>query len=540
MTPSVRTGGRAVVVCGAGPVGLTAAALLAARGVAVTVLEQRATTSDEPKAISIDDEALRVFQQAGIVDRILPVLVPGIGTRYYGRDGQPLFHARGPRPLRLGYAFKNPFAQPDLERVLAAALAEMPRVDLRFGTRVTGFEHRPDGVTVTAVSADAKEIALEAAYVLGCDGGRSATRLLQGIGMTGRSHDEVWLVADTLDDPHTERFAMHFGDPRRPHVIVPGLDGRCRYEFRLFDGEGTPEQPPAFELIERLVAPYRPITPNQVERAVNYRFNAVVADEWMRGRSFLLGDAAHMMPPFAGQGLNSGIRDAANLVWKIAEVLDGRLDPAILATYQAERIPHAQATVRMSERLGRVVMTTSPRLAERRDAYVARVLDTGDGRAYLEQMRYRPPQRYDEGLIAPTDRPELVGVPIGQPLVFDTDSHTIRRFDDVLGPGWAVLGIGVEHGDWTAVDAVVRTLTAAAVQVAVADRMPRTRRRVVIDVDGHLLDEFAVYTGRFVLLRPDRFVAAAWSPSDSADVVAAVRSWTPSPIRTLEKALSHE
>jgi 3-(3-hydroxy-phenyl)propionate hydroxylase len=527
-----------VVVCGAGPVGLTAAALLGARGVSVAVLEQHATTSDEPKAISIDDEALRGFQQAGIVEQVLPVVLPGTGTRYYDSDGQELFHARGPEPLRLGYAFKNPFAQPDLERVLAGVLWGMANMVLSFDTRVVGFDQRPDHIGVRALTPDG-ETTVEAAYVLGCDGGRSATRLLQGVEMTGRSYDDVWLVVDTLEDPHTERFAMHHGEPGRPHVIVPGRDGRCRYEFRLFAGEGTAQEPPSFALIERLVSRYRPISPAQVERAVNYRFNAVVADEWMIGRSFLLGDAAHMMPPFAGQGLNSGIRDAINLTWKIADVLAGRLDPGVLASYQRERLPHAQATVRMSERLGRWMMTTEPGLARVRDAAVTGALATPAGRGYLEQMRYRPAQRYTDGLVVP-DGSGPSGVAIGQPLVFDATDHRIRRLDEVLGAGWALLGVGVGEACWAATEPVATALAATCVEIGPDEHLPRTTRRLLLDVDGALGREFAPYRESFVLLRPDRVVAASWRPEDSPAFVERVLDWTPETTTApTERVLTH-
>ncbi|MGW5572822.1 bifunctional 3-(3-hydroxy-phenyl)propionate/3-hydroxycinnamic acid hydroxylase [Nocardia thailandica] len=520
-----------VVICGAGPVGLTAAALLAARGVEVVVVEQNHSTSDEPKAISIDDESLRVYQRAGIVEQVLPIVVPGTGTRYYDRNGEPLFQARGPQPFRLGYPFKNPFAQPDLERALVEVLAQMPNVSLRFGVEVTAFDQRPDSVRVHA-RADSGPIALEASYVLGCDGGRSVTRLSQGIEMTGRSYPDVWLVADTLDDPHTERYAMHHGDPARPHVIVPGLDGRCRYEFRLFDGEGTPAEAPSFELIRALVAPYRDLAPAQVERAVNYRFNAVIADEWMLGRSFLLGDAAHMMPPFAGQGLNSGIRDAANLTWKIADVLAGRLSPSVLTSYQRERVDHVRATVRMSERMGRVVMATSARFARRRDTLIERALGTEEGRAYLEQMRYRPSPRITDGLVLDADRHAGVGVVLGQPLVFDTADHRVTRLDEVLGPEWALIGVDVEECDWAAVEPIVHQLAPTTAALALGEYLPRSRRRVLIDVDGAAVSEFAPYSEQFVLLRPDRVVAAAWHPDRSTDTVDAISSWK-------ERVLSH-
>lgn len=515
-----------VAVCGAGPVGLTAAALLTSRGVSVVVLEQNSSTSDEPKAISIDDEALRVFQRAGVVESVLPIVVPGTGTRYYDCNEMPLFHARGAQPFRLGYPFKNPFAQPDLERVLVEALRTRPNVELRFETQATAFDQTQDGVRVHAHDGDG-DVLVDARYLFGCDGGRSATRLLQGGTMTGRSHDEVWLVVDTIADTHTERFAMHHGDPRRPYVIVPGLDGRCRYEFRLFDGEGVPDIAPSFELIERLVSPHRPISADHIVRAVNYRFNAVVADQWMIGRSFLLGDAAHMMPPFAGQGLNSGIRDAANLAWKVADVIDGRLDPSVLSTYETERRPHALATVRLSERLGRVVMTTSERLARRRDAFVARALATDEGRAYFEEMRYRPIQHFTDGLVAAYEDPDVVGVVTGQPLAFDTGSHQVDRLDDILGPGWALLGVDVSEMDWAETEAVSDALGAATAVLTTGDHLPRTGRRVLIDIDGGLNREFSGYVGRFVLLRPDKFVAAAWFPQSSADVVPQLLSWTP-------------
>jgi len=514
-----------VVVCGAGPVGLTAAALLANRGLRVAVFEQNASTSSEPKAISIDDEALRVFQHAGVVDSVLSVVVPGTGTRYYDRNGVALFHARGAWPFRLGYPFKNPFAQPDLEQVLVKELSARPNVELHFTTEVVGIDQSEDHVTVRAVR-NGREQCLAAKYLFGCDGGRSAVRQLQGVAMTGRSYEEVWLVVDTTNDAHTERYAMHYGDPHRPHVIVPGLDGRCRYEFRLFEGEGEAGAAPSFEVIHRLVSPFRPIAPEHVARAVNYRFNALVADQWMIGRSFLLGDAAHMMPPFAGQGLNSGIRDAANLAWKLADVIEQRLDPVVLETYEDERRPHAAATVQLSEQLGHVVMTTSDQLAHCRDMLIRSAVRSTEGRNYLEHMRYRPSQHYTEGLVVHGDQPELVGVPIGQPLAFDTGSHRVRRLDDILGGGWAVLGVDLSDSDWDGTEELMRAFSATSAVLVSSETLPRSAHRVLIDVDGGLTREFASYAGRFVMVRPDKFVSAAWPPSASCDIIPQLLRWS--------------
>jgi 3-(3-hydroxy-phenyl)propionate hydroxylase len=510
-----------VVVVGAGPVGMTAAALLAARGVAVTVLERNPSTSDEPKAISIDDEALRTFQTAGLAPRLERIIVPGTGTRYYDAGGRAVFQARSGWPYRLGHPFKNPFAQPDLERELADHLRACPEVDLRMATEVAGVVQDGSGVSITTVAGER----FRARYLLGCDGGRSAVREQLGIGMEGRSFDEVWLVADVLGDPHDERYGMHHGDPERPTVIVPGRDGRCRYEFLLHDGEGAAGDRPPFELLARLLQPHRRATPEQVERCVAYKFHALVAERFALGRAFLLGDAAHMMPPFAGQGLNSGIRDAANLTWKIADVLAGRLDAAALATYDTERRPHSRATVALSVRLGRVVMTADRRLAERRDRVVARILREPAGRAYLEEMRYRPAQRYLDGLVVPpaADMP-VTGVPFGQPRVHDTATAHTCMLDDVLGAGWALLGSDVSPAVVAEAAAQAAPLDAVAVHVPGGDRLPRDTAglRVLLDLDGALDRETAPFRGRVVLLRPDRFVAATWSPA--AVAAGAVRA----------------
>ncbi len=512
-----------VLVVGAGPVGMTAALLLAARGVDVVIAERNLNTSDDPKAISLDDESLRAYQDAGIETQVMSVIVPGTGTMYYGADDLPLFHARAAAPFRNGFPFKNPFAQPDLERVLMTALLEHPTVRVLLGTPVEQIDIDSDGVRVTT-GGDVRRT-IRARYVLGADGGRSTVRSLLDATMSGRSHDDVWLVVDTTGDTRTERYGMHHGLPERPHVVVPGLDGRCRYEFRLLPGEGEAGDEPQFELIERLVSRYRSITPEQVERAVSYRFHGLNADRYRYGPVFLLGDAAHMMPPFAGQGLNSGIRDATNLSWKIAECLAGRVDDSALDSYEVERRPHAEAVIRSSERLGRVVMTTNPRLAAFRDAVVRNSLHSDEGRRFFEEMRYRPMARYSDGLVD-GDHP-LVGAPIGQPRVFDFTVRCTVPFDRMVGSGWAVVGVGVESAAWDAVTPVADLLEAVLISVPLDDTIVVVDERVhvAIDLDTRLYQEFDLARGSFVVLRPDHFVAAVWSPQEMDRAHDAVRRW---------------
>lgn len=512
-----------MLVVGAGPVGLTMASLLAARDVPVLVVERNGTTSDEAKAISIDDESLRTFAAAGLAETVLRIVVPGTGTKYFDRHDRALFHAVGPTPPHpRGFPFKNQFAQPELEAALLAALDQRPGVEVRFGTDLVSYAEQPDGTVLATLRDTASERTTteSVSWVLGCDGGRSTVRELAGTGMTGTSHDEIWLVVDTVGDHHRERYGMHHGDPRRPTVVVPGRDGRCRYEFLQFPGESVRGERPSFDTVHRLVSRHRSLTEDQVERCTAYAFNAVVADTWRTGRSLLLGDAAHMMPPFAGQGLNSGVRDAANLAWKLAGVWHGEFGERVLDTYEAERKPHALATVRYSERLGRVVMTTSRTRATLRDLVVRAMRLTARGRTYLAEMRFRPVAVHTDGLLA--GEPHVLrGRELPQPRVLVPPGLRPQRADTVLGDGFAIVGVDVDPGQWSQVCAAFDgRLPATAVDVVLGDRIPQSApgRVCVADADGALEAALAPARGSFLVIRPDRYVAAVFAAGEAAGV----------------------
>jgi len=531
-----------VLVVGGGPAGLTVASLLGTYGLRVALVEKNQGTSNEAKAISLDDESLRALQVAGLDKAVYPIIVPGTGTRYYDSHGKPLFHARGPDVRRHGHPFKNPFAQPDLERALFTGLADIDNVDMYFATELIEFTQSQDAVAATARTDDGETTTVTAQFMLGCDGGRSTVREQLGIDMSGRSFPELWLVADTLEDTHDERYGMHVGDPDRPHVIVAGLNGRCRYEFKLKPGEAAAGNDPPFELVQRLVGKYRSLAPDQLERSVVYGFHAIIANAFRDGRCFLLGDAAHMMPPFAGQGLNSGVRDAMNLAWKVAAVVNGRANDRLLDTYEVERRPHVQATIDLSVRLGEVVMTSSRSRARVRDFAVRTALRLPRTRQYLTEMRYRPKAQFTDGFLAPAPKAAaeaVVGTAVPQTQILDGSTNTVNRLDDLLGTGGALIGVSVDDTAWEQVDKAlaglgelggtgITALFGTRIALALDDRSPRTAkdRIAIADVDGALEQHLSSARGHFILVRPDRVVAAAFRPAGTAEAARALTAYT--------------
>jgi 3-(3-hydroxy-phenyl)propionate hydroxylase len=514
-----------ILIVGAGPTGLALANLLGTAGVPVILAERNATISDLPRAVSLDDESLRTLQTCGLARKAYAVIAQGTGTKYYGADGRLLVYQRVPARSPIGHPAKSFFSQPDIERILLDGLDRYPHVVALFNTEVTAFEITgAQEVRATLRSAGGDEQAVTARFVVACDGGRSTIREQLGIAMEGESLGEPWLVIDTLDDHHDERYAMHHCDPRRPYVVVVGRDGRCRYELKLLPGE-DPETMSRASEVQRLLAPFRMIEPEQLERSTVYTFHALVAERWRTGPVLLAGDAAHMMPPFAGQGLNSGIRDTANLWWKLTAVLDGRAEARLLDTYEVERRPHTEATVALSARLGRLLMGGSRPAARIRDATIRTAMRLGPCRRYLTEARYRPRAHLNAGAIVSDGYGDVVGRLLPQPDVLLADGSHVP-LDDVLGRGFALLQVGPhdkpslpEITAWPWV-----SLTPTVVRLTLDDRHPQhgVGRIDVADLDGSLTEFVAPYRAHTLLVRPDRFIAAVLDDHNLTTVAAAI------------------
>ena len=354
-----------VVVAGYGPVGAVAANLLGQLDLRVAVFEPTTSVYHLPRAAHFDAEIMQVFESLGLADDIRPATAQIIGMDCVTAAGDVLLHLEPPDD---GPAFM--FYQPDLERALRAGVERLASVDVHLGHAVTAIDAHDTAVRVSVQDVDTgAERDVTAAYLLGCDGARSLVRASTGIALEDLEFDQPWLVVDTMLRCHVDlpTVALQICDPARPATFIPSAGRHRRWEFMLLPGEdpATMEDPATYF---ELLAPW--VRPDDVEvvRAVVYSFHALIAERWRDGRVFLVGDAAHQMPPFLGQGMCSGIRDAQVLVPKLAEVLAGRAADALLDTYESERKPQVRSVAGLAVDLGRIIQTTDHELAAARDA----------------------------------------------------------------------------------------------------------------------------------------------------------------------------
>jgi 3-(3-hydroxy-phenyl)propionate hydroxylase len=339
-------------------VGAVAANLAGAAGLRTVVLDRDLQPYVKPRAIVFDAEIMRVFASIGLADVIAGVTRPLGGSIYLGADRKPIRTFRSPGPAHEHAAHpSNLFYQPQLESILRDGLRRFASVDVRLGHEVRSVR-QADGICTVAASGPGGVLEVEAPVVLACDGASSTVRKALGIGLDDIGFEERWLVVDTFvhgpmrwpatheipDEVRNGRYSLMVCDPARPSTLIPGVGEHRRWEYMLRPEE-TDEEVTTEPWLRREIATW--VDPGDVEivRSAVYRFRALVAEHWQKDGVFLLGDAAHQTPPFFGQGMCHGIRDAAQLMWKLGLLRDGTASGALLDTYQIEREPHVRAII---------------------------------------------------------------------------------------------------------------------------------------------------------------------------------------------------
>ncbi|MBP6012939.1 MAG: bifunctional 3-(3-hydroxy-phenyl)propionate/3-hydroxycinnamic acid hydroxylase [Alphaproteobacteria bacterium] len=417
-----------VLIVGLGPVGATLANLLGEQGFRVLAVEKDTTVYPLPRAAHFDAEIMRIWQGLGILEEVMAVSRRAPAYEFRTAKGEALLHYDLDEVVvASGFAPSWMFNQPDLERALRAKLAGYPTVETRLGVRFEALEHiGADTIRATIVDASGKPETVHARYVVGCDGASSPVRKALGIAHFDYGFDEPWLVIDA-QVKRPERMPnlnLQICDPVRPTTCVLMGPGRHRWEFMIRPGEDAQSF-----LDDRRIAEFLKPWVNdgdvEIDRKAVYRFHGLVANEWRRGRVILAGDAAHQTPPFAGQGMCSGIRDAVNIAWKLAHVLRGEASEALLDTYQTEREPHVRAVTETAIAMGRVVCIADPEAAAQRDTAMLAARAAG--------QQPVPPADPQLGPGAFMPNAPRAGTIFPQDIVGNT------RLDDVLGAGaWLI------------------------------------------------------------------------------------------------------
>jgi 3-(3-hydroxy-phenyl)propionate hydroxylase/flavoprotein hydroxylase len=517
-----------IVQVGYGPVSQVLALMLARQGHRIAVVERWKEPYTLPRAVCVDHEAARILHAIGLGEGLARVSHPAPRYEWFNADWEELLSIDWSKDSVSGGPEVNFVHQPSLEAEVRAEVRRQPDVALHLGWELTGFTDHGDHVEVAlrrcvGEAEGARTRTLRTGYLVGTDGANSLVRETLGIPSEDRGFQADWLIADmklhpgvALDIPDCGQYC----NPARPTTIVPGgIEGGqvCRrWEFMRLPGE-SPEALRDRDNVWRLLTPW--VRPDQAElvRHAIYTFRSLVADTWRRGRVLLAGDAAHVMPPFMGQGMCAGIRDAWNLSWKLDAILRGRADDALLDSYTAERKPHVSAVIDASIYLGRIICIADPAEAAERD----RKFKSGEA---------EPPPPFPHltsGLLArgADGAPALMAgllSPHGRVRWRGREG----RWDEVVGLGFGVVVRGAEPADLLRPDQL-RDLEALGAHVGGITTEPRSattaskpRGGLVLDVEGKYGDFLDAHGAAGMITRPDFYVFGGVTvPGDLAELV---------------------
>ncbi|SBS39051.1 3-(3-hydroxy-phenyl)propionate/3-hydroxycinnamic acid hydroxylase [Marinomonas spartinae] len=524
-----------VVIVGGGPNGVTLANYMGLYNINTVLIEASEEILPYPRAVGMDDEALRVLQGVGLADTAVKDMISNVPLRYYNSRGVCFAEVK-PKSAQYGWPMRNMFMQQLLEVTLRNGLKRFDTVDLRLGHEMTRIHEDNDKVVLHVTDSSGEEYCLEAGYVIAADGGRSEVRKQLDVGFTGLTHPAKWVVVDAANDTLDAPFTALHGDPVRPFVCIYLPYQYRRWEFMLFPHEKE-EDICQEDVIRGLIRRHigDKVDNLDIVRIRAYTHNSRVADNFVKGRVLLCGDAAHITPPWAGQGLNSGIRDVVNIGWKVAAVVKGLASPSILQTYDDERRGHATDLVGLADNMGAVLGMTNPIMAGIRD-WIFKATDSVDSlREHLVEFKFKPKAHIVKGIVYHESdevyEDSLVGKLFIQPNI-ETAEGNKEKLDTVLGDWFSIVGYRTNPTDFMSEEnkAFWNKMQTQYVQVNPSrsgfshdDRLTASGCTSIEDLENNLADWFSQARDKIVIIRPDRFVAALTSPRRLNEVLDALR-----------------
>ncbi|PJZ47857.1 FAD-dependent monooxygenase [Leptospira saintgironsiae] len=508
-----------VVIIGAGPVGILTANLLGLYEIPTLVVDQNPEILEIPRAISLDQDALRILQAIGLGEEAARTMPAISGVEMISPLSGPLAKINSSGSLD-GHPRLVSIYQPSLERILRKGLERFDQVNL--WSECIYLDHtESDSEIIIRVKCKDIEYRISTGFLLGCDGAHSSVRTQQGWKLQGSSYREDWLILDVANLGKVWDKVEFLCDPKRPVAHVPGPNGSQRWEFLLKKNE-TKEEMERPGKVAELMKPWGDVSSMNVERTAVYRFQAKTADCMGKGRVYLLGDAAHLTPPFAGQGLVSGMRDAFNLGWKISSVLKGSASYKILSSYHSERKSHAKKMIRLAVFLGSIIMTRNKMTAIVRD-FIFKILYYSPLRPFLSDLRIKPDNSFKKGLFLKNRKlrkSDIVSGASFPQFPIKLPEGKIVFSDLLLGKEMMIIGYGkhplsVLNSEskkiWEEIGGKYCYLTS------------QQQLSESFSSDGEdITSSFSRYFGgsdRFVIVRPDRIIAAAFYAEEANNTV---------------------
>jgi len=494
-----------VAIVGAGPVGLLLAILLGQKGKSVVLIERWPDIYDRPRAVTMDAEVARILATLGIDVDTDPAFENHKELYYWkNADLQDLQIVDWESLAPCGWHVTYWFNQPELEARLLEMATALPSVTVLRGWTAFALTQDAGSARLQIHDTETKQDlrTISARYVVGADGANSFVRDSLGLEVVDKGYFFDWLILDMVPDGDYECSPAQWQlcDPKRPTTIVPGGPGRRRWEFMVLPGEDK-DQIAEPENAWRLLEPWG-LTPSnaKLERSAIYRFQARWAQQWLKGRCMIAGDAAHLMPPFAGEGMCAGLRDAVALGWRLNAILDGTLSQDVLGSFESERIAHAKHYIQFSQDLGEIICIADPVEAAARDARMMADLAARDHAPITGDLVRLGPGVWCE---------DTHGAGELSPQGVVTFGGVTDRFDQAVGTGWMVLALE------TGVDGILR-----ADQMQILEHLGG--QTLSVGPEGHdVVTTDAVYNdwlsrsgAPYVILRPDFYVAATAATTD--------------------------